>query len=239
MMARHPSDDWKFHGVVSQMKFRRRLSYLQWLASSEGPRQAAFLKRFRPSPLVLRALQFRHAFSKRIPRCREADVLFLIPTHVVKARIIRRHAEIYRLSTLVETGTHRGDMIAAMAGTFARCITIELSPELWQQAKSRLERLNGVTCLHGDSSAMLPGIAAELDGAALFWLDAHASGGNTANPERDPILGELSAIYSRENPGDVILIDDARGHSINLISCSVPRSHRMTVRNDIIRITPT
>jgi hypothetical protein len=220
------------------MKLRRRLGYLQWLASPEGPRAAPYLKRFTPSPLLLRTLRLRHAFSKHPARCHDADVFFLVPTPAVKARAIRRHAEVYGLSVLVETGTHRGDTLAVVAGAFDRCITIELSVDLWQQAQSRFQGREGITCLNGDSGVVLPRVTVELEEAALFWLDAHASGGDTASGDRDPILDELNAVYARRDPRDVILIDDARGHPTDLIARGVPDSHQMVVRNDIIRITP-
>jgi hypothetical protein len=141
-------------------------------------------------------------------------------------------------STLIETGTHRGDTLAVVAGAFDRCITIELSIELWRQAQSRFQGLESITCLNGDSSVVLPRITVGLEGAVLFWLDAHASGGDTVSGDRDPILDELDAIYARRAPRDVILIDDARGHPTGLIERRVPHSHQMVVRNDIIRITP-
>jgi hypothetical protein len=196
------------------------------------------LKRFTPSPLLFRALRLRHAFSKYPARCQDADAFFLVPTPALKARVIRRHAEVHGLSIFIETGTHRGDTLAVVAGSFKQCITIELSTELWRQAQCRFQGLEGITCLNGDSSVVLPRVTAELEAAALFWLDAHASGGNTANGGRDPILDELDAIYARRDSRDVILIDDARGHPTNAIARRVPLSHQMVVRNDIIRITP-
>ena len=46
---------------------------------------------------------------------------------------------------------------------------------------------------------------------ALFWLDAHYSGGDTAKGQSNtPVMSELEAIlaYSRRN--DIILVDDLR-----------------------------
>jgi hypothetical protein len=220
------------------LKKKRRLGYLQWLASSAGPREAAYLKRFTPSAPLLGALRLRHAFSKAPPRCRDGRDLFLVPPHIVKARAIRRHAEIYGLSVFVETGTFLGDMVAAVASTFERCITIELSVDLWRRASARLQSLGGVTCLNGDSSVVLRDVLAEIEGPALFWLDAHASGGQTADAGRDPIQDELRMIFGLGDRNHVILIDDARGHRIGQIAAGVPSSHRFAVRNDMMRITP-
>jgi hypothetical protein len=219
-------------------KKRRQWPYLRWLASSEGPHEAAYLKRFTPPRSVLALLRLYHAFSKHPPRCRESDSLFLVPRACVKASVIRHHAKTYGLRTLVETGTWRGDTIAAVADRFERCITIELSTELWREACARFRASPNVTCLHGDSGVVLPQVLAELRAPALFWLDAHASGGPTVDSGKGPILDELRAILSHGERGHVVLIDDARGHALEPIEAAVPAGHRFTVRNDIIRITP-
>jgi hypothetical protein len=219
-------------------KKRRQWPYLRWLASSEGPYEASYLKRFTPPRSVLALLRVYHAFSKHPPRCRESDSLFLVPRPCVKASVIRHYAKTYGLRTLVETGTCRGDMIAAVADHFERCITIELSTPLWQEASARFRSCPNVSCLHGDSGVVLPQVLAELGGPALFWLDAHASGGMAVDSGKGPILDELHAILSDGEKGHIVLIDDARGHAIKPIEAAIPASRRFAVRNDIIRITP-
>jgi hypothetical protein len=221
-----------FPGLAAVKKLRRRLIYLQWIASSEGPNEAAYLKRFEPSRTLLHMLRARSMLLKTSPPCRE--VFFFAPPPSVKARAVRHHAERFELPTFIETGTFCGDTTAAVASSFQRCITIELSDALWIKAKSRLEAIGNVTCLRGNSSIVLPQVLSELEGAALFWLDAHASGDNTSDGGCDPIMDELHAIFGRQNPRDVVLIDDARGHPIDVIRSRVPESHEMTVRNDII-----
>jgi len=216
----------------------RRRRYLTWLASSEGPREAYFLKRWRPSLGLHYALRLRHAFSKQRPRCREARDLFVPPPPAVKVRALRRYAAAFGLTTFVETGTYLGETVAAVADLFERCITIELSPELWRRASAALEPRANVSCLQGDSSDVLPKVLQRIEAPALFWLDAHASGGETVNSGRGPIFDELAAIYAHPIKGHVILIDDARGHQVEAIAASAPATHRAVVRNDIIRITP-
>jgi hypothetical protein len=165
-------------------------------------------------------------------------MFFLVPPPSVKVRVVRRHAATYGIATFVETGTFFGDTVAALSSSFERCITIELSADLWSKAKSRLDGIGNVTCLCGNSRDILPNVLPDLNGAAIFWLDAHASGDGTEDAGCDPLLDELHAIFSRRNRGDVILIDDARGHPIDSIRSLTPKTHTMTVRNDIIRITP-
>ena len=216
----------------------RRLRYLDWLASSEGPREAYFLKRFRPSPKLLYKLRLRHAFSKAWPACRESEYLFIPPSPAVKVRALRRYAKTFELSIFVETGTHIGNTVAAVADLFDRCITIELSQKFWKRASTLFADRKDVSCLLGDSGILLPEVLLQIDKPALFWLDAHASGGDTINSGRGPIFDELAAIYAHPIKKHVILIDDARGHQVEAIVATVPATHRVAVRNDIIRITP-
>ena len=63
----------------------------------------------------------------------------------------------------------------------------------------------------GDSSVELGHIMSILDQPALFWLDGHYSGAETAQGDRDtPIYEELSHILEARDRGHVIIIDDAR-----------------------------
>jgi hypothetical protein len=58
---------------------------------------------------------------------------------------------------------------------------------------------------------VLPQIVAGLKKPALFWLDGHYSGDQTARGNLDtPVSQELQAILSAEVQGHVILIDDVR-----------------------------
>lgn len=64
--------------------------------------------------------------------------------------------------------------------------------------------------LLGDSGIVLQEVLLALNRTALFWLDAHYSGGSTARGSVDtPIVQELDTILSL-SPNSVVLIDDAR-----------------------------
>ena len=70
-----------------------------------------------------------------------------------------------------------------------------------------------VFVFEGDSALVMasPPFTQELQEPALFWLDAHWSITFGARGEEDtPLYGELRAIMSRNNEGDVILVDDIR-----------------------------
>jgi hypothetical protein len=163
--------------------------------------------------------------------------IFLPSPPIAKVRAIRFHARRFDIRSFVETGTYYGDTTAAVADAFDRCVTIELSPQLHARAAARFSSDVKIECYQGDSGSLLSGIIKSLSGPAIFWLDAHHSGGVTANAGYDPILSELSAIID-DRRGHVVLIDDARGHVIETINEIVAPNHILTVRNDIIRITP-
>jgi hypothetical protein len=54
----------------------------------------------------------------------------------------------------------------------------------------------------------------------------------------DPIAKEIAAIYADRGRPHVVLIDDANGHAIDAIRAAVPAGHTVSIRNDMIRITP-
>ena len=125
------------------------------------------------------------------------------------------------IDDFVETGTYRGDTAAWAAEHFARVATIELSPEYHAAATARFQTQPQVRVLLGDSGAMLRKVAAELPGSAIFWLDAHWSGLDTAGRETEcPLLAEL-AILNAASVTHTLLVDDAR-----LFAAPPPRPHR-------------
>ena len=133
------------------------------------------------------------------------------PPYVVKKRVLREFAQRFGLKILVETGTYRGDMVEAMTGHFARIYSIELSAALHERARKKFAGDDRITLVHGDSGVELKRVVAELDQAALFWLDGHYCGDGSARGTSDtPIYDELSHILGSPQPGHVIIIDDAR-----------------------------
>jgi hypothetical protein len=133
------------------------------------------------------------------------------PPHLIKQSIIRSYAAEYHFSTLIETGTFLGDMVAATRGSFSRIYSIELDEELHRLASRRFADDERVTILRGDSATVLRDVLSHLDTPALFWLDAHYSGGPTARGSEDsPIIHELELVLTHRIDGHGILIDDAR-----------------------------
>ena len=112
----------------------------------------------------------------------------------------------------VETGTYFGETTAAIAAIPGVQIhTIELSRELHGRALARFRHAPNVRCWRGDSLDVLADVLKQVDQPAVFWLDGHWSGGETALGRKAcPALEELFAILSRPNPGHTLLINDMR-----------------------------
>jgi len=155
------------------------------------------------------------------------------------------HAAKY--DNFVETGTYLGETTAAMSGVYRKVYTVEIHQELYRKAADRFAGLDYIHCFHGDSATVLPQIVAQLDGPAVFWLDAHYSGPRTgkAGSRETPIEEELSTIFESESKEHLIFIDDARlfvgknsypkiGRLWKFVRTHSPYS--MTVRDDIIRL---
>lgn len=121
----------------------------------------------------------------------------------------------------VETGTFKGDTAAWAARHFESVFTIELSSAYHAAALARFEALEKVKPLQGDSKLLLAEVVQQMARPALFWLDAHWSGLDTAGREAEcPLLDEIAVI--NESPlSHVILVDDAR-----LFCAPPPKPHR-------------
>lgn len=167
--------------------------------------------------------------------------------HLLKERVVKRYARDFGLKTFVETGTYLGDMVAAVRGNFDVVHTVELDDRLYARAVHRFSRHPDVHLYRGDSGKLLPQILGDLDRPALFWLDAHYSGGVTARGDAEtPVLDEIEHIYGTSISGHVVLIDDARKFTgsggyptVEQLETRIGgRPLRLEVADDIIRVTP-
>ena len=167
----------------------------------------------------------------------------------VKLLELRRYAQEYQLPVLVETGTFLGDTVQALHGQFREIHTIELAPALAERARLRFAALPHIHVHEGDSGQLLPALARSLAEPALFWLDGHYSGGQTARADQDtPVRAELQSLLTSRSQADVILIDDARLFGTDPAYPSLAevaetvRTHGAgrthSVQDDIIRIVP-
>jgi hypothetical protein len=182
-----------------------------------------------------RALQLKHSLdAQTVPSLEEQEKREFL------CELLQRH----RISVFVETGTHLGYTAEAMAPHVSRCVTVELDSVLYEEARRRLAHFANVEILHGDSTDMLPEILQTIDTPALFWLDAHYSGGRTAKGKlASPIESELGMIFDHPIKSHVIAIDDARDFlgvggypSISQLRSMVlsKTNYSLRLRNDIL-----
>jgi len=136
------------------------------------------------------------------------------------------------LSEFVETGTYRGNTAAWAGRHFAHVATIELSPAFHAAALERFRLQPNVRALCGGSADVLREIVPALTAPALFWLDAHWSGVDTAGREAEcPVLEEI-ALINASPAAHVVLVDDAR-----LFCAPPPRPHRAAQWPDLAGVT--
>ena len=123
--------------------------------------------------------------------------------------LIKKIASQYKLDFFVETGTFLGFSLAEAGKIFASCYSIEIAEEYYLKAKERFDNAEGIHLLMGSSAEKIKEIDYSETSAALFWLDAHYSGGITGGKNNCPLLEEIKYIASL--PIDkYIFIDDAR-----------------------------
>lgn len=168
--------------------------------------------------------------------------------HLIKQRTVLEYAEQFRLTTLVETGTYYGEMIAAVRKRFQQIYSIELDPRLARLAQERFQNDQHVEIIEGDSQSVVPELLKALHKRCLWWLDAGYCGwvGQTGNPNR--LSTELHAILNNDNRDHVILMDDADGvngeggsPTLEELVSSIRTNHperQVEVARNIIRITP-
>jgi hypothetical protein len=129
----------------------------------------------------------------------------------IKRLFVRNASEVLGYPTFVETGTYQGNMAAHAAGLFRTVHTIELQPALAAAARVTLQPFRNVTVHEGNSAEVLSRLLPSITAPAIFWLDAHYSGGVTARGAEDtPVLQELRAIARHPVRPVAVFIDDAR-----------------------------
>ena len=125
----------------------------------------------------------------------------------------------FKVETFVETGTFMGETAAWAAGHFRRVVTIEAAASFAAAARKRFAE-GLVEVQEGNSVARLPALLKSLSRPAVFWLDAHWSGGATAGQDDEcPLLEEIRLLNGSRHE-HFILVDDAR-----LFSAPPPRPH--------------
>jgi hypothetical protein len=168
--------------------------------------------------------------------------------HLLKQRTVIEYATAFGLTTLAETGTYYGEMVAAVAFRFKKIFSIEIDSRLASLAQNRFRKYPNIEIIQGDSQTMVSSVLQRLSERCLWWLDAgyYGWGGQFGNPNR---LGtELNAILSDRIPDHVILMDDADGlngqggaPTLEEMMASLRANYpnrQVEVARNIIRITP-
>jgi len=170
------------------------------------------------------------------------------PPPSVKVECIRQLHKAYGVDVFVETGTYKGDMIAALTGIFKQLYSVELDPLLFARAQNRFADCRRVHIFNGNSAEVIRRILESIHERCMFWLDAHYSGSGTAGEKQDcPLILELQAIRSHKRNDHIILIDDigCMGHDCYPTVCKLCKTieginpeYRIEVRDNVLRAHP-
>jgi len=170
--------------------------------------------------------------------------------HEYKQATVLDYARRYGLRVFVETGTQHGRMLMAMQRHFDQLFSIELHPQLFAFSRTRFTRFPHVHLLEGDSAREVARVLDQIEGDALFWLDAHffPHGPSGETDDLTPLLGELAVILQQRGRRHVILADDAHSFTpeqhyppLEDVRALVQRLRpdlEWSVEHDIMRIVP-
>jgi len=114
------------------------------------------------------------------------------------------------VKVFVETGTYKAQTSVWASKRFDIVYTVEASKKLYNEAVEEYGNIRNIKFMHGISKESLREIINEIDTQAVFWLDAHWSGGETFGSDDEcPLIDELGLI-TKKRIKHYILIDDAR-----------------------------
>jgi len=110
----------------------------------------------------------------------------------------------YHIQAAVETGSFHAHTTRFLASIFKQVHTIEIVPENYQVAQSRLSSFPNAVCHLGSSNEVLKEILPKFEGRTLlFYLDAHWE-------TYWPLLDELEEISKTHKDNCIIVIDDVK-----------------------------
>lgn len=116
----------------------------------------------------------------------------------------------FGIENFVETGTYQGETAEWAAQNFNQVFTIEYSEAVYSQTAAKLNKIQNIELIFGDSRKELQKLVEKLESSSFFWLDAHWSGGATYGSDDEcPLLNEIS-IINHSGFDNFIFIDDAR-----------------------------
>jgi len=156
------------------------------------------------------------------------------------------------VDTFVETGTYKGQTSHRMARIFKNVFTVEGSEFYFKVAVQNLINDANVSITNSDSVSFLEGSIWNYK-PAIFWLDAHWCGTETAGVENEcPVIAEIRALKNIDLSKSAILIDDARlflkpppephkigqWPSLREVLEQLPTDHQIFIHNEVIFSVP-
>ncbi len=116
----------------------------------------------------------------------------------------------YKLRDFIETGTFYGNTAVWAASNFDNVITVECSKAIYDRTKTRLDSMQNVNFIFGDSRSVLKEFVPKLKRPSMFWLDGHWSCGQTYGENDEcPLIEEIGEI-NKSTHTHFLFIDDAR-----------------------------
>jgi hypothetical protein len=107
------------------------------------------------------------------------------------ANIIAELQTTYQIPNFVESGTFLGDTAYWASKIFERAFTIEFSEPIYRRATEKYGYVKNISFLYGHTRERLKEVVTQLSAPAIFWLDAHWSGGQTyGESDECPVLDE-------------------------------------------------
>lgn len=138
------------------------------------------------------------------------------PPPIIKQIQLASYVRGCKLNRFVETGTYLGWTTKLIAELGVEVDTIELAQLHYDRAIAHFGEHPKIRVYFGDSTDVLPQILATLNEPAVFWLDGHFSGGDTAKSTKNtPVIEELEALARHAVKGHIVLVDDMRGFGGN------------------------
>lgn len=114
------------------------------------------------------------------------------------------------VKTFVETGTYKGETSRLASKIFTTVHTIEIVPQLYQQAKIAGRGIENIHYHLGDSLQVLKELCRD-PVPAVYFLDSHQSGPDTGNNGKwVPLLEEIDLILSTNSNTCIFILDDVR-----------------------------
>ena len=89
------------------------------------------------------------------------------------------------IKVFIETGTYKAQTCVWASKRFDTVYTVEASKKLHNEAVAKYGNIRNIKFTYGISKESLRDIINEIDTQAVFWFDAHWSGGETFGNDED------------------------------------------------------